>query len=110
MLQSFPWGPYVCTGGVVEGGRQTGEEVGLVWFPVSLPPPLLLSLPHTVCLENDSQECSKILMDGKAELQYPENLSRVGRRGWAEGPERPMIRGSLCLPRSGDRGPGRTRI
>lgn len=74
----------------VEGQQREGG--GGAGFPMSLPssppppfpsppppspspsPPLLSSLllspslPRTVCLENDSQECSKILMDEEAGL------------------------------------------
>lgn len=63
---------------VLRGSRREGG--GRARFASSLLcslPCSILSLPQ-ICLENDSQECSKILMDGK---EVQENLFRVGRRG-----------------------------
>lgn len=60
-----------------------------------LPSAAIPSLPRTVCLENDSQECSKILMDEEAGLQYRKPL-QDGEADGAGGPGRLAVRGALC--------------
>lgn len=54
------------------GGRR-----GLISF-FSPPPPQIPSLHHTVCLDNDSQECSKSLS-----VVYWKPL--LGKQGWGRG-------------------------
>lgn len=75
----------------MEGEQARGRRRGWVCIqpPLSPSPAPFSPLHAGVCLENDSQECSKILMDGEAGLQYPETSpgwggrpEPWGQRGW----------------------------
>lgn len=89
-LQNSAVGAPCMRGGGAEGEPAEGGQ-GQVCR--RLPSSLACSLlPPLVCLENDSQECSRILMDGRQGPGSIREPLQGGWQDWAVGPERLVTR------------------